>query len=630
MNAVANSAQEGNVKRFAGQLLVILALLAACCLAAGPAGAAVKLPAPQWAWAGGPYWEQFRDIGFGDELHGYAVAGDCGYVSADGGHTWTRQESHGGLWDIDFAGPRLAWIVGDAGAIETTTDGGQTWQAQASGVTETLRSVDFVDSANGWACTATGDIISTGNGGTTWTVAGSIPSETRAELSFADRDHGWAMSRGDLWRTDDGGLTWRRDPALVTHGSLYFVRFFDAQHGWTGGYDGVWKTQDGGDTWVLVESLPYYVTDVASTGDWRHVWAVVGDRMPFASSDGGQTWHMQTIDTTYLSQGDVEIVVVGDHGWMTTVASAYSGCGIVHTDLSGYSDAYAPLTTVQPATTDGWCTAPLGMTLSATDAGSGVTDTYYQVNRYGGEDWRLGTSFTVPLDGKDGEDGTYQVQYMSSDAYGNVEGVNRLYVKIDLHPPVTTLTPGAPTMLDYWTNKESVVRVKADDGYGAGVAATWLTLDGGAQQQWAGADIVTQAPADHSNDGVHTISVRSVDEVGHQEVQQQHVVAVDTRKPTAKAPYPASCASRGYASVKFRIDDARPCAGKGQVLIRFFDAHGRLAGYIAPGAWFTTGKVASTRFKCRLKRGTYSFKVTAYDGAGNKSTNTARNRLTVK
>ena len=620
----------GAVKRAIRSLVVILVLLMGCCLAAGPAGAAVTLPSPQWAWVAGPYWEQFRGIGFGDELHGYAIADDCGYVSSDGGHSWTKQEGHGGFWDIDFAGPQLAWIVGDAGAIEMTTDGGQTWHAQASGVTETLRSLDFVDSANGWACTATGDIISTGDGGATWALAGSMPSETRAELAFADRDHGWAMSRGGLWRTDDGGATWQRDPLLVTQESLFFVRFFDALHGWAGGYDGVWKTQDGGATWVAVQDLPYSVTDVAITGDWRHVWAVGYDGMPFASSDGGETWHMQTIDTSYLSQGDVEIVVAGDHGWMTTVESAYSGCGIVHTDLSGYSDAYAPLTTIQPAAPEGWTTTPLTMTLAATDADSGVRDTYYQVNRYGGEDWRLGTSFTVPLDGKDGEDGTYQIQYLSSDAYGNVEEVNRLYVKVDLHPPVTTLTPDAPTMLDYWTNKESVVHLKADDGHGAGVASTRLALDGGAEQQWAGADIVTRAPADHSNDAVHTIDVWSVDNVGHQEAQQHHVVAIDTRKPTAKAPYPANCVSRAYVTVKFRIDDAKPCPGKGQVLIRFYDAHRRLAGYVAPRAWFTKGKVASTRFKCPLKRGTYSFKVTAYDGAGNKSTNTARNKLTVK
>ena len=124
------------------------------------------------------------------------------------------------------------------------------------------------------------------------------------DIFFVDGSYGWAAGAG-VWRTTDGGATWRRIP-LLAGTTLRRILFADRNRGWALGHDNrVLRTEDGGETWTVVlggsaESYPplsplleyqapndlwtvghylrstYY--DTWEFGYWNH------------STDGGLTW----------------------------------------------------------------------------------------------------------------------------------------------------------------------------------------------------------------------------------------------------------------------------------------------------------------------------------------------------
>ncbi len=99
-------------------------------------------------------------------------------------------------------------------------------------------------------------------------------------------------------------------------------------------------------------------------------------------------------------------------------------------------DQKAPATTASLAGTtgnDGWYIAgsPVVLTLTATDAASGVARTAYRVN--GGDEQPYSGPVTFP-------DGVYSVAYFSVDAAGNVEPVRQLAFRVDQAAPQITIS----------------------------------------------------------------------------------------------------------------------------------------------------------------------------------------------
>lgn len=121
---------------------------------------------------------------------------------------------------IVFASPnrRAMWRLGSAGRIEHSTDQGQTWQAQPSGVTADLLAGAAPSETVAWAVGRNGIILRTQDGEHWQRVA--APSETQAAaatnpasdwtgIDARDALHAAITSR-DLRRfaTEDGGRTW--------------------------------------------------------------------------------------------------------------------------------------------------------------------------------------------------------------------------------------------------------------------------------------------------------------------------------------------------------------------------------------------------------------------------------------
>jgi photosystem II stability/assembly factor-like uncharacterized protein len=83
------------------------------------------------------------------------------------------------------------------------------------------------------------------DGGLHWSL---LPlKETGLALFFLNDSLGWMVTDKGLWRTEEGGRSWRK---LKAPSGIIRVHFTDPDHGWAvGARKQVWETKDGGAEW---------------------------------------------------------------------------------------------------------------------------------------------------------------------------------------------------------------------------------------------------------------------------------------------------------------------------------------------------------------------------------------------
>jgi photosystem II stability/assembly factor-like uncharacterized protein len=120
------------------------------------------------------------------------------------------------FYDVQALSADRAFVVGYAGKIVETTDGGRTWTNRPSGSDAALYSVRFVDDQVGWISGQDGVILHTTDGGKTWSNQESNAffedkdagkqSLYLFSLFALDHDHAWAVGvRSMLTSTSEGG-----------------------------------------------------------------------------------------------------------------------------------------------------------------------------------------------------------------------------------------------------------------------------------------------------------------------------------------------------------------------------------------------------------------------------------------
>ena len=237
-----------------------------------------------------------RDVFFVDEKNGWLVCEVNAYQlqnvddprsylmkTTDGGAKWTRVEIKG--FDVDailvravFSHGGRGWAFGEAGAIFTTRDAGETWTRLRSPTRRLLLGGTFLDDDRGWVVGAGATIIQTSDGGDTWyqsALPGVEKSVRFTATSFFDNRLGWAVgSAGSVYRTTNGGRTWVKQESGVEQ-DLFDVKFVDAREGWAVGAEGtIIHTTDGGGHWSIERSgTPHPLERVFFT-DKAHGWAV--------------------------------------------------------------------------------------------------------------------------------------------------------------------------------------------------------------------------------------------------------------------------------------------------------------------------------------------------------------------
>ena len=135
--------------------------------------------------------------------------------TTDAGTNWTKLGDFP-LWAR--GGPYIApdgrfmVVVGEAGHIARSTDGGATWVDVPSPFADDLSWVAFANSAVGWAAGAGGAVFRTGDGGLTWTRQQINTTHDITYLAaFSPNDA--LLSADRLYRTSDGGGHWLPLPA---------------------------------------------------------------------------------------------------------------------------------------------------------------------------------------------------------------------------------------------------------------------------------------------------------------------------------------------------------------------------------------------------------------------------------
>lgn len=205
-----------------------------------------------------------------------------------------------------------------------------------------------------------------------------------------------------------------------------------------------------------------------------------------------------------------------------------------------------------------------------------------------------------------------------------IQPESMMIIELDKVPPVTTatLSPAQPEGQNGWYVNPVTVSLTATNNLsvssGSEVAATYYTIDGGAQQSGNSVTLTT--------DGVHTLAYWSVDNAGNIEQQHTTTVKIDKTAPlltvqlditsiwppnhnmvTVHATLNSSDAASGVASVVLTsITSNEPDSGQGDI----------------EAAIGTSATTFSLRAE-RLGNGTgriYTITYTITDNVGNKST----------
>ncbi|MDG6220340.1 MAG: hypothetical protein QCI38_02690, partial [Candidatus Thermoplasmatota archaeon] len=183
-------------------------------------------------------------------------------------------------------------------------------------------------------------------------------------------------------------------------------------------------------------------------------------------------------------------------------------------------DKIAPATTHTIAGTlgsNGWYRTAATITLSASDAHSGMDNTWYSLVSGTGPWTAYSGTFLL------GE-GEHTVYYRSRDNAGNNETVNSFSIKIDVTAPATTHTIAGTLGGDNWYVTNVQVTLTPADAT-SGVATTYYRLNGAPQETYSGPILLTL-------NGEHTIQYWSVDNAGNTEAQKTVSARVDKLAPS--------------------------------------------------------------------------------------------------
>lgn len=175
-----------------------------------------------------------HSVWFADEKRGW-VCGEIQHdglsqaiilVTDDGGYNWNPQyfgvNDSSGIYALKFLNGRRGWAVGQ-NVILRTDDGGEHWLEQ-SYLDKYFFGVEFVNEHVGWVVGGAGTLLHTTNGGETW-VSKQLPTKYKglwlSSVRFVSSMRGWiAGDNGVILATSDGGDNWELENA----GNSNFLR----------------------------------------------------------------------------------------------------------------------------------------------------------------------------------------------------------------------------------------------------------------------------------------------------------------------------------------------------------------------------------------------------------------------
>jgi hypothetical protein len=253
--------------------------------------------------------------------------------------------------------------------------------------------------------------------------------------------------------------------------------------------------------------------------------------------------------------------------------------------------------------------------LSATDTVSGVKSLEYCAD---GATWRQDDSFALMPAVDHSGDGVYVVQVLATSNDGNTATAS-FRVKIDTRAP--TVTASGP--IDEWVRSPQELWFSASD-MGSGVGGIEYTIDGGPPLPVGDDGSITV-----SGDGHHTVTYWATDnciDIPNASALQTADLYLDSVAPKVATLNNVVVTRGKKASFRFSVNDSLSdhcwvelrIAKKGKV-VKLIEVGSRPSE--------TAGQTMS--WTCKLASGSYTWRATAYDMAGNAARG-ALKKLTVK
>jgi len=323
---------------------------------------------------------------------------------------------------------------------------------------------------------------------------------------------------------------------------------------------------------------------------------------------GNEGWWRSTVAVTLTATDDNSGVAsttyrVDGGGWQTYASPVQiSGDGahaldFYSTDLAGNVegtrsvgfriDATAPQTEIALDGIRGddyWFHSAVTVSVTATDAGSGVASILYRLD---GGDW---VTYTASFDVGDGE---HVVDAYAVDVAGWDGEVASQWFGVDTTPPITTAQIAGLAGESGWYVGAVQVNLVATDALGTPTIS--VRVDGGSWTMYTSPLLF--------DTGVHTLDYYAVDASGLQEEVQTQTVSIDFAAPTASASLLPPSASGWYtAAIPVTITASDELSGVASIFYR-----------IDGGAWQTyAGSFLLT------PDGEHTLEYVAVDTAGNR------------
>lgn len=235
--------------------------------------------------------------------------------TTDDGVTWTEQYT--GQTSMNFrkiATPNNGgdlFIIGNAGVLVHTNDGGANWNLATIPTTENLRDIFFLSSTIGFICADNAAILKTVDGGMTWiNMNPTLPGiSTVANIHFLTESRGFIAGFNYFRETSDGGVTWTDVIGFENlAGTLYQIQdifFLNDSVGYISGDQALlFKTTDGGTTWVdmevIIPGITFTIESIFSV-NFLDAHPAIGFACGYhglliRTFDGGVNWELMSSD----------------------------------------------------------------------------------------------------------------------------------------------------------------------------------------------------------------------------------------------------------------------------------------------------------------------------------------------
>lgn len=253
-------------------------------------------------------------------------------ISRDQGKTWERQAlGRTSLVDIAVCQDQTFIAIDHYRKLWSADADGKNWQSVAIEQPRTPLAVACSPQGGWWVVGTHATIAGSKDQGKSWQTTDLGEDTQITTVQFVDEQHAFAFGEFGLsLSSDDGGATWKKNPALPGDFYPYAALFSDASTGWVSGIAGqMMHTRDGGQTWqkqvnatqaplnrlFMHDGVPFAVGSggvvARLDGDgWRNV--PYPDPLPMFLGGGASV------------AGQAAIVVGGPGGLLRTISTAHN------------------------------------------------------------------------------------------------------------------------------------------------------------------------------------------------------------------------------------------------------------------------------------------------------------------